>query len=277
MRKIHKLLLMAALLLLVGCKPDDPVVTFVKYEPDPIIWREHWVEGEEDVQLILRRMDAIDQNVVFLSGEISMQSHVSDYRSVLLRSDNDGKNWHEVMPPEYGSVIEDIDFVGNGQGWALVTWTRESVGASKVFHTVDYGKTWDELSIVGGTFWSLLSFEMMDAQHGQIEFIFETGPPHAGYYAFVTDDGAVTWEQETFIPLEGDREQREALRNSWREGVQEERVPYQTGDGCEWKLEQADRDESYSVKRRLSPDDEWVTTAVIPIDYIIQDGDISLP
>jgi hypothetical protein len=54
----------------------------------------------------------------------------------LLRSDNGGKSWQEVMMPGYGGGVMFLTFKENF-GLAVSAWTIEAFGPLQIFGTTD--------------------------------------------------------------------------------------------------------------------------------------------
>jgi hypothetical protein len=86
---------------------------------------------------------ALNRETVFLFGGVREVSNDwwGPYYSMLLRSDDGGKHWQEVMQPVVGSDLAEMDFLENRNGWALVVWITEGAGPASLYRTTDYGES----------------------------------------------------------------------------------------------------------------------------------------
>ena len=122
-----------------------------------------------DYQLAPRGIYALNRETLFLFGGVK---DVSDerwgpYYSLLLRSSDGGKHWHEVMQPVPGSEVVEIALVEAGDGWALVGWISEGPGPASLYHTTDYGESWELLSNIPffGGHSATVDIQFFDNQH----------------------------------------------------------------------------------------------------------------
>ena len=90
--------------------------------------------------------------------------------SFLLRSTDGGLHWQEVMLRVPGSEVIQLTFIGEGEGWALVEWMSEGTGSAILYHTTNYGESWEELAKVPffGGHSATVDVRFLTSQHGQI-------------------------------------------------------------------------------------------------------------
>ncbi len=211
---------------------------------------------------------ALDKDVVFLFGELRIPA--MSIRSLLLHSDDGGKHWYEVMQPEPGSATTELFFVDDGHGWALVVWTVEGAGPANLYHTKDYGKSWQKLSDIpffgGHSFTFDLQFS--DKQHGQVkaEKMLDRANHHC--CTLSSTDGGLTWN-ETDDCGECDYGMR-------RQDVVLAR------DGSQWQVEVDSFDVSkelcrVKISRRLSSENTWTVVSSIPTYFEYSSGQLVVP
>src|SRR5574339_95671 len=94
---------------------------------------------------------ATSEDILFLFGGIGEPS--GGQQSTLLRSNDGGKHWLEVMEPQKGSSVIDFQMLDTGEGWALVMWVVEGPGTPLLFHTTDHGQTWAQISEIPKPAW----------------------------------------------------------------------------------------------------------------------------
>lgn len=126
---------------------------------------------------------------------------------MLLRSDDGGITWREVLEPLYGSSVLFASFVENGEGWLMTGWTIEAVDQLTLYHSTDYGNTWQELSTVPRWQWYGYPARMqfLNRQHGEIDMVYVGGAPNTDRIAkLTTEDGGATWTEASAIPLISD-------------------------------------------------------------------------
>jgi len=92
------------------------------------------------VSLSVDSVAQLDDKVLLIGGSYSTTASM---RSVLLRSDDAGRTWHDAGFWLTGSATGDIFVLDAQHAWAVVSWMVESWGAPfVVFRTTDGGKTW---------------------------------------------------------------------------------------------------------------------------------------
>ncbi len=139
---------------------------------------------------------AVDKNILFLFGSIG---ELEDWplQSTILRSEDGGKHWTEVMQPEQISKVMAFQVLKTGIGWALVEISYTGEGPVTLFHTTDFGKSWQKLSEIHKDtylgFPGLMYFA--NETEGQLDIIYPYEMP-AGYIAHLsTYDGGKTWQE----------------------------------------------------------------------------------
>ena len=197
---------------------------------------------------------AFDKNVVFLYG-------LSSVGSVLLRTEDGGRQWQEVMPSDPRSRVRWVGFADAKTGWALVEdYWGEAGGPIALYLTIDTGKTWKQLSIVPTItrYWSFVNIQLFDAKKGQIDILDGKDSDALIEYVFtwITVDGGRTWQEANRRYLTPD-----AIADMQ---FQQPKLDKSAGkDGSQWEYDDRSNPEKIIVKRRLS-DNQPLTAVAIP-------------
>jgi hypothetical protein len=214
---------------------------------------------------------ALDKDIVFLFGRLQVLG--GSVRSLLLRSDDGGKHWHEVMQPEKASDVTKLAFVEDGDGWALVMWTVEGPGPACLYHTTDYGESWQKLSDIPfpGDHSRTFGMRFLDGQHGRV-MVEPLGGDEGSCCILETADGGLTWN-ETGDCYGADECGWSGLRRQ---------VTIWAQDGSQWRLEVQSSDVSRDLRRvvlsrRLSPGDTWAVVSSIPVYFEYSNGQLVAP
>src|SRR5690349_4391558 len=166
-----------------ACKPADrepsaPVMQFLtdSFDPDEAGFLSKEAR-EYGVDLNANGLCAIDKDVAYLYGRIFVAA--GSIRSLLLKTADGGKSWHEVMSPVFGSEVTHVAFSDPRHGWALTMWTIEGPGALVLFGSRDEGRTWRQLAEIGSSPGHAVpdgfpvSMNFRSAQKGEIEIAYE--------------------------------------------------------------------------------------------------------
>ncbi len=182
-------------LILIGCGAVTPVPASptLDFQSPAIIKKD--VAENEGLDLTVG-IFALNKNVVFLFG--SMMAYDGEYQplqSTLLRSEDTGAHWKEVMTPINGSSISKFVMLESGVGWALVYKPLMNYEPLKytLYKSVDYGVSWKEISDIPlSEKWPIpLQMIFVDELHGHIDMLYEYS-----YLEFLTtNDGGVHWIQ----------------------------------------------------------------------------------
>jgi photosystem II stability/assembly factor-like uncharacterized protein len=278
---------------LVACGPVTPVVPaptrtpFSTATPVPTIFPSPDVTFLSPV--VLERIDergiswslsvyALNQNDVFLFGAIS-DSAGSSAQSILLRSGDGGKHWTEVMHPVRGSDVIDFQMFESGEGWTLVMWTVEGPGTVLLFHTKDFGQTWEQIAEIQKPEWFAFpsGMKFFDNMQGLIKMCV-AGGLHDRLAFFTTADGGATWKETgSYVPpFDDGREKANAIYSlcSWKEKDFSTSLMYDS----QWKLESVGHNSILS--RQLQRDYLWGAWEIIgtfPDHLKYQNDQISIP
>ena len=211
------------------------------------------------VDLVMRCIYAIDNTVAYLCG--GLRTGPGTLRSVLLRTENGGKTWEEVMPPAPGSAVRCFQMLDNGDGWALTLWEVEGNGEVQVFHTPDYCKTWQEPIEIEKEWYDgyPATMEFTDSKCGKVHMVYDDDTPENARVAILsTEDGGKTWKETDKAPLSTHNEEQMWIDNKTSTGK----------DGSCWKFERPDSQKSeWTVYRRPHPQAVWRIVSVLPRRY----------
>jgi hypothetical protein len=257
---IHYLLIISAAVLLSFCS-HSPTIRFQDEKAENMQGLEE-AAAEYGLSLDLLGIYGLSKDVVFLFG--GLVAGPVTLRSVLLRSNDGGQHWYEVMRPEAGSEIIEILFMENGNGWALVLWTIEGPGPAHLYYTDDYGESWRKLSDIPldccGPHSYPVGLQYKDNLNGSLR-IFDPNNEECCYYE--TADTGMTWKKtgecSTIDPCRSNKP-----------------VEFVAKDGSEWRIESRS-DSAIEINRRLSPADAWIAVSSIPIQFKYIDGKITAP
>jgi photosystem II stability/assembly factor-like uncharacterized protein len=231
------------------------------------------------------RLYALDKETAFIFGSVDNLGggYDTNHRSILLRTDDGGKHWVETMTPVRGSDIQQLTFLDNGQGWALIQWTIEGPGGISIAHTSDYGQTWDKpVAIPTGYYGYPGEMQFSDKQNGLVPIIYGADI-EPRLVLVTTSDGGQTWEETRRISLKDTSRAGRALISRYRACKwYPDRIESTGRDGISWKAilipnNRWDRSAQFIIRRQLRPEGAWITVSVLPISLKCIDGRLSLP
>ena len=243
---------------------STPIVAFANegIDLDGIQWMEE-AAIRDGIEFDPWGIYAVDEGLAFLFGGLSVSP--GTIRSVVLRSDDGGEHWCEVMESQQGSDVTEMVFVEDGLGWALVVWTVEGPGPARLYHTTDYGRNWQELSSIpypGGHSFTF-DLQLFSNRQGQVRvnrFMEEV------YCLFNTTDGGLTWNETGDCC---DDDECDFERRSQDTALAQ--------DGSRWQFEvdssDVERDlREIAVSRQLSHEDTWTVVSRIPVHFEYAEG-----
>lgn len=108
--------------------------------------------------------------------------------SVLLKTEDGGKNWRPVGTLSPGAEIYSLQFVSDKEGWAVGRATSDYLdkqlsGSALALHTLDGGKTWQPARVGGGEAF----FDKVVLLNRRQGWLFSRDE------VYRTDDGGETW------------------------------------------------------------------------------------
>ncbi len=264
--------------LLVACGPVTPVIP--EATPEPVIsFLPPDLLGEPSNGVTLNvGIFAFNKDIAFLFGDVFEAGGVQ--QSTLLRSNDGGKHWLEVMHPQKGSSVLEFQMLKTGEGWALVMWVVEGPGAPILFHTTDFGKNWIQLSQVPKPEWYAYPANMVffDNNNGQM-VMSVYGGLHDRLAYMTTYDGGLSWQETGSYtpPFDSPEIQYFALVALYKadlQHIQSTSLDYSS----KWNLEVSD--ESIIINRQLNESyswSEWETMNTLPKQFDYRDGQIIIP
>jgi len=266
-----KLALTVSLVILIGCSTQSksPQMQFLDFRTEQALLYADAEKADEGVYLSVS-IYGFDKNLAFLLG--SLKTPAVSIRSLLLRSEDGGRSWMEVMEPVTGSDVIRLFFLSKQTGWALLGETSEGPGQLYIYKTKDSGKSWKKVSRIPKrhyTGWPK-GFGFIDERNGRMEMLYDGAAPTDGFAVMSTSDGGITWQETRSLSLD-------EYRDNYEEESEEPSTDYVTArDGSQWKLqEQPNR--QISVLRRRHSGGEWDTVSTLPSHFRYSDGRVILP
>lgn len=220
---------------------------------------------------------AIDSKTAFLFGDMSLPA--GSLQSILLRTDDSGKHWNEVMNPIPASSVIEVTILQSGEGWSLICWTVEGIGEVSLYHTVDYGKTWNKLSDVPKkqVFGYPTKMTFSDRLNGQIDMNYE-GDIHPRVAFLTTKDGGRNWQETGAYSLEAPTTSgSETAIAQYRQNYIPNLHETFTVDGEHWKLDEGEWNTPNITIKKLTLNGIWVDRNLIPKFYKLIDNKIQHP
>ncbi|MEZ4885811.1 MAG: hypothetical protein R3E32_13840 [Chitinophagales bacterium] len=210
-------------------------------------------EAEDKITIEGTIFPISDDNLL-LEGRMA---YVGDMYSqtLLLSSTDGGKNWKQVVAPDFGYEILHLDFVDEKVGYLINFWVVEGAGDLKLYKTTDAGKSWNFISAIPKNDFLCLPLitQFTDERNGLV--IYECDVPDPGYYAWSTINGGQKWvsigsiteeDYQAFLKNAADTKRKKELANdeftnvvgnsSWRQETTDKFIIIsKTNDKGEWK------------------------------------------
>jgi hypothetical protein len=145
----------------------------------------------------IRGIYAINKDIAFIFGGLSVPG--GTIGSLLLRSTDGGIHWKEALNPINYNDITHVVFIGNGEGWAISTWTPEGDAGTRLWHTTDFGETWQENK---GHPPTTIGIRVFDGKHMQVQSLNWWANPNTDrYMIWDSYDGGTTWAESFSVPV----------------------------------------------------------------------------
>lgn len=289
--EMKKLFYLLSAIILAGCGPVTPIAAsptetpVIKFEKPNI--RDDMQSGygfDLNVGIF-----AVDRSILFLFGSIGGLDNWP-LQSTLLRSEDGGKHWTEVMEPEQISKVIAFQMLDTGAGWALVEIIYTGEGPATLFHTTDFGKSWHKLSDIHKNtylgFPGLMYFA--NENEGQLDIIYPYELSDKGYVAHLsTYDGGRTWQEtDRYSPKFEDKWTQANVTGAYAWSYRKDYGESFSLDGRSlWRV--VATNEEVIINRKLPksiPDttgeiiwQDWETITVLPLHLSYQNGMIEVP
>lgn len=266
MKIYGKLALAISLAILTGCSTHSkpPQIQFLDFRTDEALLYANAERASEGVRLSVF-IYGLDKDTAFLPG--SLKAPALSIRSLLLRSEDGGRNWREVMTPVTGSDVIRLFFLSKQTGWALLGQTSEGPGQLYLYKTKDSGKSWRKVSRIPKrhyTGWPK-GFGFIDERNGRIEMLYDGAAPTDGFAVMSTSDGGISWQETRSLSLD-------EYREKYEKDSQEPSTDYVTArDGTQWKLQEQPNGQ-VSILRRRRPGGKWSIASTLPSHFGYSDG-----
>jgi hypothetical protein len=228
----------------------------------------------DEVWMNYPKIYALDSNILFLYGSIT-GSNGSALRSMLLRSEDGGLHWQEVLKPIYANSVLFISFIENGEGWAMTAWTMEGVTQPILYHSTDYGETWLEVSATQMWIWpgGPSRMQFLSSLYGEMDIVYiNTAPGKDRIAKLATSDGGQTWNEISAIPFNKDGI---SIYENYRAALPDRQLSV-VRDNSIWHVE----DHSWKVPHilyvKLDDDISWRVIGLIPNKYRYENGSLTI-
>lgn len=271
MKIYGKLVFAVSLAILIGCSTHSkpPQMQFLDFRTEQALLYADAEKAGEGVDLSVS-IYGLDKNIALLLG--SLQTSAVSIRSLLLRSEDGGRSWREVMTPATGSDVIRLFFLNKQTGWALLGQTSEGPGQLYLYKTRDSGKSWKKVSRIPKrhyTGWPK-GFGFIDERNGRIEMLYDGAAPTDGFAVMSTSDGGISWQETRSLSLD-------EYRENYERESEEPSADYVTArDGTQWKLQEQPNGQ-VSILRRRRPGGKWSIASTLPSHFGYSDGQVILP
>ena len=171
-------------------------LTIIKSEADiPSAWDSPQIK--DGLTFHIRGIYAINKDMAFIFG--GLKTPGGTIGSLLLRSTDGGVHWKESLNPIDYHDVTHVVFIDDGKGWAISTWQMEGELGTRLWHTTDYGETWQESE---GHPPTSLGIRVFDGQHLQVKALNWWANPNTDrYMIWDSYDGGATWTESFGIPV----------------------------------------------------------------------------
>lgn len=217
---------------------------------------------------------AINKDVAFLFGKL-------DTQSTLLKSNDGGEHWVEVMKPVAGSSVIDFQMLETGEGWALILFFMQRPGNIYLFHTSDFGNTWKQIyensNLLGDNAPANMFF--IDSTQGQM--LMYTSNSSSNRLDFLTTtDGGINWKESGSYspPFDDSKTRYESAKELYYENLKDFSQSWGLDYVSHWKIETINKD--IIISRQLANNNSWSNWEIIntiPEVYNYQNNQITIP
>jgi hypothetical protein len=281
---MKKLLSLFFVIILAGCGPVTPIVSATKpsatsfvpidtgttakpLEPAIRFLSPNLLIVPDNHNLNLNAgIFALNKDIIFLLGNLGTQS-------TLLRSNDAGKNWIEIMEPIKGSSVTDFQMLPTGEGWVTVMWFWESPGNTSLFYTTNFGDTWELIYDFPkpSVDTVLANLAFFDEDNGQV-LMLVTNSLNDRIAFLTTTDGGKSWQETSSYvpPFEDKRVFLESLTEIYYENKKDYSQSWGLDYSSHWKIETTDA--KLNVYRQLvNPEsnswNDWELMNSLPLQY----------
>ncbi|MGB1241090.1 MAG: SPOR domain-containing protein [Chitinophagales bacterium] len=224
----------------------------------------------EDKIVIEGTIFPINNDNLLLEGRMAYTGDMYS-QTMLLSSKDGGKNWKQVVAPDFGYEILHLDFVDEKVGYLINFWVVEGAGDLKLYKTIDSGQSWNFVSAIPKNDFLCLPLitQFTDERNGLI--IYECDVPEPGYYAWSTINGGQKWVSIGSITEEDyDAFLQNAADTKRKKELSSEEFTNIMGDSS-WKQEMTD---DYIIIYRVNEKGVWEETSRLKRNYQKIDGKI---
>jgi len=233
-----------------------------------------WLREEKLIEVSFDILPLDKQNALLYGSLRDLGGTVG---SLMLRSEDGGRNWAEVMAPVRGSGVWELAYTASGMLWALVVWQQESPADARLYKSEDKGKTWRWVTKLKKRYhdgWPE-NLRFFDDKHGLLEMYYgdQAGPENEGLWTLETNNGGRSWHEIRRITL-AEYEEREKKEEERRDSSNIVRAR----DGSEWTLVpvglEGDEPEQLQIRRRLPGEASWTTMRSMAYDFEVSGNEL---
>ena len=173
----------------------DSLTTIESGKDIPSAWGSPQIK--DGLTFYVRGIYAINKDMAFIFGGFNVPG--GTIGSLLLRSTDGGVHWKEALNPIDYHAITHVVFIDNGEGWAISTWQMEGELETRLWHTTNYGETWQESK---GHPPTSIGIRVFDSQHLQVKSLNWWANPNTDrYMIWDSYDSGATWTESFSIPV----------------------------------------------------------------------------
>jgi len=182
-------------------------------------------------------------------------------QSLLLYSENGGKNWKETLTAAYGEDIIQLQFVSSTTAFLVMMGVVEGPGTLSLFKTNNKGKTWQKISQIPKPQHDCIPAHIYfsDEKRGIIMYWCDSSGD--GIWAWETQDGGQNWTVQS--QLDADQYTEIIGYNE----AQRQQKNYHVAD--KWQQEQADNAFIFKQKNEVG---KWQKKSRLAKYYQLKNG-----
>ncbi len=268
----------------ISATPNPTITASIKFQT-PNITRE--IAAKQNGLDLVVWICGVNENLAFLFGNmLGLDGEPQPMQSTLLRSDDGGMHWNEVMSPLNDSTIYRFTMLASGKGWALIGNLSDKPYKYSLYQTIGYGLTWKQISNIplsSTEYPIVLQMIFSDELHGQIDMLY--GETIRKYLeTLTTNDGGESWKQANIYNPGFDVITNSTILDSYRALIKNSTDSVNLNYSGFWTLDgrYGDPDtHEITITRDIfnyaPPRNDQIQKIILPKHFDYKDGQIILP